>query len=185
MGDATAAPSVDSGNELSRFRQLLFGDELREHERRLQALERRQQEALERARAEQQQHFDQLESLFRAELARLGRAQRRDREERARQVQQLTDRLDALARDLTQALGARIDALHDGLAGEARERENALLAQAGELRTAFDAQVRSLESELEQAGDRLQQVKADRDELARLFGEVAQRLNRQLELPAP
>jgi len=175
--------SNGESSDMARFRELLFGNDLRDYERRLAALEEQQTAALEQLRAEQQARFDQIESLLRSELTRLSRAQRRDREERSSSVQQLSDRLDRLAQELTQALGAHVAALSDGLAEESRARESALLDQAGSLQAALDARVKVLESELNEERARLQQVKADRDELAQLFGEVAQRLNRQLELP--
>lgn len=172
-------------SEMEQLRELLLGDQRREVERRLRELEAQQGETLERLRAEQQEHFEQVESLLRGELARLSRAQRRDREERGVSVQQLSERLDGLAKTLTQAINSGLESVRDGLAGESCAREAALLKQTSALESMIERRIQALESELQQERERLRQMKADRDELLDLFSEVAQRLNRQLELPAP
>lgn len=182
---STPPPQMTGASEMARFRELLLGQDLREVERRLRALEAQQAESLERLRVEQQAHFEEVESLMRGELARLSRAQRRDREERSASVQQLSERLEALAKQLMQALNKGLESAKGELSSETRARESALLAQASALESALDARLQSLETELEQEREHLRQVKADRDELSRLFSEVAQRLNRQLELPPP
>jgi hypothetical protein len=181
----SADASSDPGTELTQFRQLLFGDQLEDVERRLDRLEGAQVQAFERLQADQRARFDQLESLLRAELARVSRAQRRDREERSAANQQLSERLELLAGGLTQALASGIDGVRTEMAGAARQREDALAAQRAELQQAFDERASALETELEQARERLARVMADRDELSRLFGEVSRRLDGQLDAPEP
>lgn len=180
--DSSTAPyPLSDGSEMARFRQLLLGDQLSEMERRLRALEAHQAEVLERLRTEQQTQLEQLESLMRGELARLSRAQRRDREERSASVQQLSERLErleGLATELMQALNKGLESLKGDLTNETAARQTALLAQARRLESALDERLQALESELEHERQHLRQVKADRDELSRLFDEVAQRLSR-------
>ncbi len=181
----STAPHQRSGaSEMARFRQLLLGDQLNEMERRLRAVEAQQAEVLERLRTEQQAQLEQLESLMRGELTRLSRAQRRDREERSASVQRLSERLEGLevlAKELMQALNKGLESIKGELATETSARERALLAQARALESALDERLQALETELEQEHEHLQQVKADRDELSRLFSEVAQRLRRPPE----
>lgn len=186
QGSASHASAVrDDESELSRFRQLLFGEVLAEYGERIKSLETRQTDELSRLSSEQRDRFDQLEDLLRGELGRLGLAQRRDREERGLAIQQLSDQLETLSTELMKTLGARIDQVREGLLREAREREAALAAEAAELRAAFDGRVAALEQELQQERDRLREAQRDRDELSRLFAEVSQRLDRQSQLPRP
>ena len=180
-GNTTEGDMAD-GN-MAQLRQLLFGSQMRDYDRRFKDLAERQSTELTRLRDEQQARVEQLDAFVRGELERLSGELRLEREERLSAARQLADQLENLQRDLARDLGARIDALTAALADESRNRETGLMAQATQLSDAFDARVRALEALLQQERDRLQAVKPSRDELAQLFTEVAMRLNPASDMP--
>ena len=161
---------------MAQLRQLLFGAQMREYDERFAQLLERQSEELGRLRDEQRAHLGKLDTFVRGELERLASELRRERAQRVTAIQQLGERVELTARDLSRDLGARLDALQSALADEGKCREAQVSAQSAELREAFEDRCRRLELSFKQAVDRLGDSKTDRDELAELFTELASRL---------
>ena len=163
-GQATDGPA----DNMAQLRQLLFGSQMRDYDRRFKELADRLGVEIGRLADEQRARVDALDQFVRAELERLAESQR--------QAQQaINEGVDALARDLA----ARLDNLQADLGDESSAREqalNALQARTAELVDALDARVRTLDDQLQQERDRLDGQKTGRDELAAMFGELAQRL---------
>ncbi|MCF7992650.1 MAG: hypothetical protein K9M02_19580 [Thiohalocapsa sp.] len=176
-----AAPTIDPPqptpeSHMEQLRHLLFGEQMREFRARFDELDERLSAELGRAREEQQASADALGALIRGEIQRLGDEQQREHEARQAANQSVLDQVQALSRDL----GARLDALQAALSDESEAREASLASTASELTEAMDERIRALDGMLREEGDRLQEQKTGRDELARLFGELAARLDPDL-----
>ncbi|ESQ12271.1 MAG TPA: hypothetical protein DDY14_02250 [Chromatiaceae bacterium] len=178
---AAAETGVDA--KMAQLRQLLFGSQLREYDRRLQELSERQSLESARLRDEQRVRFDKLDAFVRGELERLSGTLHRQREERVTATRQLTERIETLAAELARDFGERIDSLDVALTSECSQRQAAMLALSAEQSDALESRARALEEQLFAERDRLQDAKTNRDELAQLFSELALRLNRELDLP--
>lgn len=170
---ASLATQPSSDSHMEQLRHLLFGEQMREYRARFDELDERLSAEIGRLRDGQQARDDALGALIRGEIQRLGDAQQRDRDARHAADQEMLDRLEALSRDL----GARLEALQAALADETEAREAALASKASELTDALDERIRGLDSLLREERDRLQGEKTGREELARLFGELAARLD--------
>jgi hypothetical protein len=175
---APGQPGAGDGN-MEQLRALLFGSQMRDYERRLRALDERLGAEVARLDDEQLARGDEVSAFARSELARLSAELRAEREARTAAQEQTADALEALRGDL----GARLDALGAALRDEAGNRDAALLAQADALRETLDTRLAEVEQRLRADGERLQDEKTGRDELARLFTELSSRLHRAPDLP--
>lgn len=176
----TAAQAKSEADpSMERVRQILFGSQMRDYDRRLREVGERLDGEIQHLRQEQHTRGDRMEAFIRVELERLHAELRREREERLAAQQQQSDKIETLGREIT----GQIDALRAALGDETRAREAALLAQSSEVLDALEERARTLTETLQRERDRLQDEKTNRDELAQLFSELALRLNRELSLP--
>lgn len=180
--DLAAVPALgqsESDPSMERVRQILFGSQMRDYDRRLREIGERIDSEIQHLRQEQHARGDRMEAFIRVELERLHAELRREREERLAGQQQSVDRAETLGREIT----TQIDALRAAMGDETRAREAAMLTQSSEILDTLEGRARTLSETLQRERDRLQDEKTNRDELAQLFSELALRLNRELSLP--
>ncbi len=149
------ARSADAGN-MEQLRSLLFGGQMRDYDRRFKQVDERISIELER-----------LSTELRGELLA-------EREARLSAQQSAATTLD----ELRLALLTRLDDLDAALTEESASRESALGELADALRDELEARAAVVERALTAERERLRGEKADREELAQLFGDVSSRLAR-------
>lgn len=173
----TAEPVSD--NNVDKVREILFGSQLRDFERRLGELSESAKSDARQAREETDKQLARLEERLNTEWKR---AEERLRKEQDERVAALKD------------LGTRLGQLEERLQGAVRDQEDQLSQTAKDLRDGLSAQAKDLSEQLRQAREdqrqalerestRLNDEKTGREELAQLFTETALRLQRQFELP--
>lgn len=181
--DSPATPEVDAslgddhaaGNNLAKIRDILFGAQVRDHERRFTKLEAQLLAEAAQLRTDLKDRFASLEQYIRNEVETLiGRLSREEQsrtsavdllagelQRLAATLQQTADRLHAQAEQGDQTLRDQLDRRSTSLADDLREKH-------AELSAALDAAVRQLTTQ-----------KTDRAALAALFQEVSQRLSHE------
>ncbi|GMV51802.1 hypothetical protein FBQ96_02365 [Nitrospirales bacterium NOB] len=181
--DSPATPEVDAslgddhaaGNNLAKIRDILFGAQVRDHERRFTKLEAQLLAEAAQLRTDLKDRFASLEQYIRNEVETLiGRLSREEQsrtsavdllagelQRLAATLQQTADRLHAQAEQGDQTLRDQLDRRSTSLADDLREKH-------AELSAALDAAVRQLSTQ-----------KTDRAALAALFQEVSQRLSHE------
>ena len=165
-----------AGGNLEKVRDLLFGGQMRDYDRKFARLEERLVKETSELRDEVKKRLAVLEAYMKAEVeslsdrlraeqdARTGATKEltRDLRDRAQALEQQTSRLDDSVARTQRDLRQQMHALHQELADDVRERIENVLArvarEAHELRT----------------------DKADRSALAALLTEMAMRLNGEL-----
>jgi hypothetical protein len=170
---------TDPAQNVDKIRELLFGGQMREYERRISELEQRNAADQEQQRVWIDSRLSQLESYVKSEIERQSEAQAAKHKTHAQAVMDLDKNIIALEQRLRELLAAsdeqnsrdRLGLRHE-LLEQSRELIEALDAQAAEIKTRFDEQMRRLETD-----------KLGSDELSRLMTEMAMRLSGDFNLP--
>ena len=178
-GAAESADAEQAEGNVDKIRDILFGGQMREYERRFERLE-----------AEFTRKLTALENEFKSKLEALDAEAKREVDKLTKKAtQEKKDRTAALTElsgSLT-TLGARIDErlgeLDDHLAGESSEIRRDLENTRVEVMDETNRLITEVTELMREESDSLQDTKADRVELAGLFTEFAMRLNREFDLP--
>jgi hypothetical protein len=165
------APST--GENLEKVRDILFGSQMRDHDRRFARIEERLNQDMTELRDETRKRLDSLEAYIKREVQSV-----LDRV-KAEQTQR-TDALKQVGQDLKEASRAmeqRAGELEELNTQTQRELRDALLEQSKTLRDEVQQAGRDTTNRLEATADELRADKVDRGALAGLFNELAMRLS--------
>ena len=165
-------PDPPGAGNVEQIRDILFGVQMRDYEKRFSALEARLTKEAADLREDIRARFETLEQAMRQQFAGLTESLTHERQHRTGAVQEVTDHVRALTQDVetraahldTQAR-TNHDALRDRLEHESR-------TLGDEIKNRFEA----LSATVEQHASTLHGAKADRSALASLFTEMARRL---------
>jgi hypothetical protein len=198
-----------AGGNLDKIRNILFGAQSREMERRFARIEESLARETSDIRDEMRARFDKLEAHIRNEMERLGDRLKAEENERSVAVRdlgnQLKDASKAQAEKLKAEHGERVEALGE-LTGELRNTANAIDRRIAALDDQASKADRELRDHMGDASRRLSEDlrnkseelwaalaknvqelrndKTDRGALAALLTEVAMRLNDEFKLPS-
>jgi DNA repair exonuclease SbcCD ATPase subunit len=172
-GDGAGAASLD------KVRDILFGGQMRDVDRRFARLEERLLKETNDLREDIKRRLEAVERYARQESESLAgqiKAEHDDRVESA-------NRLDRDLKDAAQALEKRISTLDDQLGRSQRELRQLMLEQhqqlSGDLRKKIDEVLAALARESQE----LRSDKTDRRALAAMLTEMAMRLNDEFRIP--
>ncbi len=173
------APDTPSVANLDKVRDILFGAQMRDYDRRFTRLEERMLKEVSDARDDTRRRFDQLENFIRQEIAALGERLRAENQQRSQATEDITREL----RDASKTINQKISQLDEQTAQTHREMRQQILDQSKNL----SDEIRQKTEELAATGAReareLRSDKADRVALSNLFTELAMRLNNEFKLP--
>ena len=173
-----AAEAMESGN-VDKIREIIFGAQMRDYEKRFAALESRLLKESSALRDEVAGRLDALERFIKQEVADVREAlasEASERESECRGLARDIEKLDAAAeKKRTQ--------LQEKLSKGQRELREALLEQSKALGEDIRRAREEMVAALEAATEELRGDKADRQALAAMFTEMAMRLNDEFALP--
>ncbi|MBK6486907.1 MAG: hypothetical protein IPF98_08565 [Gemmatimonadetes bacterium] len=161
--------AADTGN-VDKIRDILFGAQMRDYDRRFATLEERLLRESSETREDLQRRLSATEQFLRSELEALSgalSAEQRDRKVGVR------DAMDATA-NLNRELSDRISALAEQSAHQHRELRNAMNDQLRQLGEDFERRHQELTAAMRRESYELRTSKADRAALAAMFAEAAQ-----------
>jgi hypothetical protein len=187
--DARARPS--SGPELStadaasdsnidQLRDIIFGGQMREYERRFARMEERIAKELADVREEVRDRCTALERYVRDEFESIMVELRASQQARAAEERRLSESIV----DAAKAAGERIVTLSDVVAKQHRELRGQLLEQTKTITDDVQRRHADLLALVERDAAELRDSKADRTALSALFMEVALRLRGESVVPA-
>lgn len=176
---AKAQDPASEGN-VDKIRDILFGGQMRDYERRFRQLEERQAKELERYNEALEQRINGLESFVRKELDKLAARNLQEKNERKQALKSLEEAASQMERNLHQEL-SRQEEEHGREAMDIRNQ----IHELGKTQTdnLLKAQ-REINEALERESGQLYDEKVSREELSGFFKEVALRITRELDLPA-
>ncbi len=174
-----AVPDAASLSNLEKVRDILFGAQLRDYDRRFARLEEKLLKETADAREDARRRFDSLEHFIKQEVAALGDRLRAENQQRSQSAEDLTREMREMARTLSQKL-AQLD---EQSAQSDRELRQQILDQSKNLADEIRHKYEELSATLNREARELRSDKTDRVALANMFTELAMRLNNEFKLP--
>ena len=175
---AARANVAPEGN-VDQIRDILFGGQMRDYDRRFDELDERSKREAERARAEFIKRFESIEQLLKEQADKHAAQLKKLDNELKVSAEAASVSSDRLAKALRSEL-AGVDEKYDAGTSALRDRLHKLANETAEsLRSSQD----EISLVIDRMGSALRDEKVARDELAGFFSEMALRLTRQFDLP--
>jgi DNA repair exonuclease SbcCD ATPase subunit len=168
-----------TGGSVDKIRDILFGAQMREYDRRFNRLEERLLKESSDLREDTRQRFDTLESFIKSEFAVLSDQLKTENRQRDEMGVELNTRLSEAAKTLERKL-TQLDEL---TSQNQRALRQQMLDQAKTLNDEVRRKYDELAAALAREAESLRHDKTDRAALADLFTELALRLNHDFKLP--
>ena len=176
MTDPRSVPNgadspTDTGN-VDKIRDILFGTQMRDYDRRFAATEERLQREATHLREDLGRRMLATEQYLRSEIETLTTALKAEERDRVQGVREALDSIAALNRDLVGRLGALTD--------QTQQQQRELRGLLQELQRTLGDELARRHAEVSEALRReaadLRHAKADRATMAAMFAEFAERL---------
>lgn len=176
---ASAADAGPNDDNVDRIRDILFGGQMKDYERRFLELEKRFAAEMERARKGFDDRVQNLETFLTQEIERLTEKSQAERKERLEALSDIGHKLASVE----QALLDQLETAQNQNAQDRLELRKEFLDQSRQLGVELRETIDGLRTETLEESRRLQGEKTGRDELSRLMTEVALRLSGDFHLP--
>ena len=178
---ATADPAADAagGGNLEKIRDILFGAQVHDFEKRFARLEERLLKETADARADTKKRFESLESFIRKEVESLADRLKAEQGDRAESVKEIGREL----REATKALEKRLVAQDESATKGQRELRQQILDQSKSLTEEIRNRNRETTTTLSRELTELRSEKTDRAALAGFLTDVAVRLTNDVKAP--
>ena len=180
LPEADGAAGAAGGN-LDKVRDLLFGGQMRDYDRRFARLEERLGKETADLREEVRRRLSALEAYMKAEMESQSDRLRAEQEGRSSGDKELGREL----RDSAQQFDQKLSQLDDLMARNQRDLRQQLHAQHQELVEDIRQRVEDVLGRLAHEAQELRSDKTDRKALAALLTEMAMRLNGEIRTLAP
>ena len=171
-GAAVPIEAAGTGN-LEKIRDILFGAQVQDFDKRFQRLEDRLLKETSDARAETKKRFDALEAFLKKEVDSLSERIKTEQAERTESGKEISKELREAARSLEKKL-AQLD---DVTSKAQRELRQQILDQSKALTEEIRGRIRETAAALTKELRELRSEKTDRSALATLFTDAAMRLS--------
>lgn len=176
---AEGTPALPETNNIDKIREILFGVQMRDYEKRFSRLEERLLKESHDLRDETRKRFDALETFVKSEFeAVTGRLQS---EQRTRD-----DSVQGLSRELQEtgkALERKLAQFDEQTTRTQRDLRQQILDQSKNLSDEIRQKYEELSALLDREVAELGNAKTDRASLASLFSELSLRLNNEFKIP--
>jgi DNA anti-recombination protein RmuC len=179
-GSANADPPA-GGASIDKVRDILFGGQMRDYDRRFARLEERLARDTSDLKEDVKKRLAALEQYVKQEIDALGERLSAEHAGREEAVKSLGEEL----RESAKSIDRRTAAMDDQSAKAQRDLRQQLLDQHQRLTDELQSRHQELLAALGRESSELRDEKADRAALAALFTEMAMRLSDQFRLPTP
>jgi len=167
---------VESSVSVDKIRDLLFGNQMQDYDRRFAQLEERFQQRLKEIESEAARNLSAFESNSKKQVDSLAGQLRDEKDQRADGDKEI----ERMLRDQNQALEKRIRSVADQLAQFDRDISDRLTRETQSLHEEIKQKNTDARHTIEKMFAELSNVKTDRTLLASLFVEVAKCLNQDV-----
>jgi gas vesicle protein len=176
--DASAG-SLTETNNIDKIREILFGVQMRDYEKRFSRLEERLLKESSDLRDDTRKRFDSLEAFVRSEFEALSERLLAEQRDRGEAVQNVSREL----QDTGKTLERKLAQFDEQTARAQRELRQQILDQSKTLSDEIRQKADELSALLDRQVAELGNAKTDRAALSALFSEVALRLNNEFRIP--
>ncbi len=170
---------AEADRNVDQIRDILFGGQMRDYERRFVELDQRLATDMARLQEAQNEQLKRLERRLDEQFEKLAQQLRKEVQDRTSAVDDLESRVQQAARTARAEINAGIDALQHELAAT----DERLRAALTELESALARRAGELDASLARSSGDLRAEKVGREDLAALMTEVALRLKGHFDLP--
>jgi len=171
-----STPSNGEAPGVDKIRELLFGNQMQDYDRRFSVLEDRFLQRQRDQEAEAVRSLGNMESSLKKQMESIASQVRQEQELRA----EADKELGRSVRELIQGLEKRVGQLSDQVAGLEREFAERLGHESQALRDDMRKRNEDQRATIERMFSELSNVKTDRNLLAGLFVEIARCLNQDM-----
>ena len=178
-GNGPAEALAASGGNLEKIREILFGAQVHDFEKRFTRLEERLLKETSDSRAETKKRFDSMEAFIKKEIESLADRIKAEQGERSDAVKEISREL----RDTAKTLEKKLAQQDEQATKSQRELRQQLLDQSRALTDEIRNRVRESSAALTREIKELRAAKTDRAALAGVFTEAAMRLSNDLKQP--
>lgn len=165
--------SITEGNNLERIREILFGSQIRDFDKRFTRLEERLGKEVTNFRDETRKRLDALETYIKKEVDALTERVKKEQIERETALQTLAEK----QKNINQSLAKKLSQFEEEANNNQRELREQILKQSKSLQDDIQQKYDEILALLKQETQELDRDKTDRSKLAALFSELAMRLN--------
>lgn len=176
-----AADTNGAERNVDQIRDILFGGQMRDYERRFHELNQKLEADLARMREAADKRLAQIEKRIDDQLDKLGKLVRQEIDDRTGALADLESRVQQAARTAR----AEINKAVDGVSDEVAQSDERLRAALADLHDTMAARAGDTEAALSRASTELRADKVGREDLAALLTEFALRLKGDFDLPKP
>ena len=172
----TGAPASADAPGVDKIRELLFGNQMQDYDRRFSLMEERFQQKMRELEAESARSLATTESSIKKQIESLATQARQEQDLRAEAIKELGRGL----REQIQALDKRLGQVSDQVSTLEREFTERLGHESQGLREDIRRRNDDIRGTIERMFSELSNVKTDRNLLAGLFVEIARCLNQDM-----
>ena len=173
------ASDLEGGNNLAQVRDILFGSQMRDVERRFARLQDRLAQDVTALREEIGKRAESLELFVKNQLESIADKVKAEHADRVAKMEKLSGEL----KEMAGTLDSSNTSLREDLERSAKSLREHALEQTTSLRDELQKKNVDLSTRLEREASELRESKADRAALGDLFKEIGLRLSRELDLP--
>jgi DNA anti-recombination protein RmuC len=173
------SPGGDQGNNLGKVRDILFGSQMRDYDKRFVRLEERLLKVSAEMKEDLRRRFDSLETYVKHEVELLTDQIKTEHSQRAETLATLSREL----KDASSDLDKKLAQLDGQTAKTQRDLRQQILEQSKNLSDEIQQRYEEMSAVVDQSVQELRTDKTDRNTLADLFTEVAMRLNNEFTIP--
>jgi gas vesicle protein len=181
MADPKKPADGGADRNVDQIRDILFGGQMRDYERRFQELNQRLEADLARLRDTQEKRLAQIDKRIDDQLEKLNKLVRQEMQDRNSAVDDLESRMQQAARTARAEVNKALEGLGQELGASDERLRNAL----ADLHATTSARAGDTESALSRTGAELRAEKVGREDLAALLTEFGLRLKGDFDLPLP
>ena len=174
-----SASDLAGGGNLDKVRDILFGGQMRDYEKRFNRLEDRLVKECSSIRDDIKKRLDSLEMYVKQEVESLNEGLTTEQSQRDDATKEVAQEL----RDSTKSLEKKIGQLDDQSNQRQRELRQQILEQSKSLDDDMRQKYESILSVIDREVQELRTDKTDRSTLAALLTQVAMQLNNEFEIP--
>ena len=178
-GKRAGGPQAAGAGNLEKIRDILFGAQVTDFEKRFQRLEERILKETADARAETNKRFEALEAFIRKEVESLAERIKTEQAERVESGKEHSREM----REAVRSLEKKLAQMDDVTTKNQRELRQQILDQSKALTEEIRSRVRESAAALSREIKDLRAEKTDRAALAGLFTDVAMRLSNDSKQP--
>jgi DNA anti-recombination protein RmuC len=176
--NSAEAENGRAGN-VDKIRDILFGSQMRDYEKKFLRLEERLGKEAAELREDMKRRFASLETFIKNEVDALSDRLKAEQAERAESAKELTRDL----KDSHKAWEKRAGQMDDQSAKAQRELRQHILEESRRLGEDIEARHKSVTTALQREAQELRSLLTDRLALADLFAEVSLRLKNEFKMP--